>query len=305
MGNKNSRSKHERSLIKNIQEFNQIESDQERHEKFLEYYFSTSTDSIDRFHVFHFLRQYIFQSNFSSPVEENLIRGGYKVLDVGCGPGTWLLDLSSKYESSYFFGVDSELMFPQEIKPNNVEFFKADLSAGLSFGDNEFDFTHIELMRLIYTSDKWDFILSELIRVTKPGGYIEVAGRRNENVERAPILRKLMDTINESGLKRNIDINLIYSLESKFELHPNIGNVHRIEKKIIVGLNSDKIGLVSRELTLAFLKSEPLLIKFLSEELGVSEEEYKKLIEKDLVEEFEQVYSESIYVRIWAQKQLT
>jgi hypothetical protein len=83
MGNKNSRSKHERSLIKNIQEFNQIESDQERHEKFLEYYFSTSTDSIDRFHVFHFLRQYIFQSNFSSPVEENLIRGGYKVLDVG------------------------------------------------------------------------------------------------------------------------------------------------------------------------------------------------------------------------------
>lgn len=83
MGNKNSRSKHERSLIKNIQEFNQIESDQERHEKFLGYYFSTSTDSIDRFHVFHFLRQYIFQSNFSSPVEENLIRGGYKVLDVG------------------------------------------------------------------------------------------------------------------------------------------------------------------------------------------------------------------------------
>ncbi|CAG8629610.1 6726_t:CDS:2 [Rhizophagus irregularis] len=189
MGNKNSRSKHERSLIKNIQEFNQIESDQERHEKFLGYYFSTSTDSIDR--------------------------------------------------------------------------------------------------------------------VTKPGGYIEVADRRNENVERAPILRKLMDTINESGLKRNVDINLIYSLESKFELHPNIGNVHQIEKKIIVGLNSDKIGLVSRELALAFLKSEPILIKFLSEELGVSEEEYKKLIEKDLVEEFEQVYSESIYVRIWAQKQLT
>jgi chemotaxis methyl-accepting protein methylase len=83
MGNKNSRSKHERSVIKNIQEFNQIESDQERHEKLLEYYFSNDTDFMDRLHVFHFLRQHIFQSNFSSPIEDKLIEGGYKVLDIG------------------------------------------------------------------------------------------------------------------------------------------------------------------------------------------------------------------------------
>ncbi|RGB32124.1 S-adenosyl-L-methionine-dependent methyltransferase [Rhizophagus diaphanus] len=196
MGNKNSRSKQERLVIKNIQEFSQIESEQERHEKLLEYYFSNDTDSIDRFHVFHFLRQHIFQSNFSSPIEDKLIKGEYKVLDIGCGPGTWLLDLSSKYENSNFLGIDIEPIFPQEIKPNNVEFIKASISNGLSFGDNEFDFTHIELLRLFYTVDQWDFILTELIRVTKPGGYIEVSGRRKENVVRAPIFCKIMDTSN-------------------------------------------------------------------------------------------------------------
>ncbi|RGB32126.1 S-adenosyl-L-methionine-dependent methyltransferase [Rhizophagus diaphanus] len=300
MGNKNSRSKHERSLIENMQEFNQIETDQERHEKLLEYYFSNDTDFMDRLHVFHFLRQHVFQSNFSSPIEDKLFEGGYKVLDIGCGPGTLLLDLSSKYANSNFIGIDVEPMFPQEIKPNNVKFIQADVSNGLSFGDNEFDFTHIELMRLIYTSDKWDFIFSEFIRVTKPGGYIEVSGRR---VERAPIFNKLMDTVNTSGTKRNLDVNLIYNLESKFELHPNIENVHRIEKKFIIGPNGSKIGLITQDLVLTHFKTEPLS-KILPEEMGISEEEYKSMIEKDLTEEFKQSRSESIYVRIWAQKQL-
>ncbi|CAB4474677.1 unnamed protein product [Rhizophagus irregularis] len=301
MGNKNSHSKQEQLVIKNIQEFNQIESEKERHEKLLEYYFSNDTDSIDRFHVFHFLKQHIFQSNFSSPIEDKLIKGEYKVLEIGCGPGTWLLDLSSKYDNSNFVGIDIEPIFPQEIKPNNVEFIKTSISNGLSFGDNEFDFTHIELLRLFYTVDQWDFILTELIRVTKPGGYIEVSGRRRENVVRAPIFCKIMDTIYASGSRRNLDTNLIYNLKSKFELQSNLGNVHRTEENFVIGPNGGKIGMIAQDLALGYFKAEPL-VKTLSEEMGVSKEEYKNMIEKDLLEEFKQSCSESIYVRIWTQK---
>ncbi|RGB32130.1 hypothetical protein C1646_670368 [Rhizophagus diaphanus] len=80
-----------------------------------------------------------------------------------CGPGTWLLDLANKYEDSYFFGVDINPLYPQEIKPNNLEFIKADVTIGLSFHDNEFDFTHVENMDLVFAPDQWDFVLSELI----------------------------------------------------------------------------------------------------------------------------------------------
>ncbi|PKY60770.1 hypothetical protein RhiirA4_285857, partial [Rhizophagus irregularis] len=89
--------------------------------------------------------------------------------------------LSNKYENSYFFGVENIPLYPQEIKPNNLEFIDADVTKGLSFHDNEFDFTHLENMGLVLTPDQWDFVLSELIRVTKPGGYIEVSDRRNSN----------------------------------------------------------------------------------------------------------------------------
>src|ERR1044071_1706506 len=46
---------------------------------------------MDRLKSQHYLFNYIFQGNFSSPVKEILKVGGTEVLDLGCGPGTWLL----------------------------------------------------------------------------------------------------------------------------------------------------------------------------------------------------------------------
>ncbi|CAB4398835.1 unnamed protein product [Rhizophagus irregularis] len=58
-----------------------------------------------------------FQNNFSFLIEDNSIRG-CKVLDVGCSPGTWLLELSNTYTSSQFIGLDMKPIYPQqEIKP--------------------------------------------------------------------------------------------------------------------------------------------------------------------------------------------
>ncbi|GBB84808.1 hypothetical protein RclHR1_11390002 [Rhizophagus clarus] len=301
MGNKSSR--HTHSSIKKIREFDKIESEQEKQEKLLDYYLSTDSGSIDRLHMYHFLRGYIFQSNFSSPIEDKLIKGGCKVLDIGCGPGTWLLDLSNKYENSHFFGVDIKPVFPQEIKPNNLEFFEADVINGLSFQDNEFDFTHAELMSLMFMPDQWDFVLSELIRVTKPGGYIEVADRRNGYVGEGPIFRKITDATWASCLKRNIDVKMIYNLDSKFELQPNIGKVHRVEKDFIVGPNGGKIGLVFQDIVISYFTSD-MTVKVISEEMGISEEEYRDLT-KNLAEEFNQTNTECVHVRFWAQKQLS
>ncbi|GBB85084.1 hypothetical protein RclHR1_11660004 [Rhizophagus clarus] len=301
MGNKNSHLKHKQQKIP---EFDKIESEQEGQEKLLDYYLSTDARSIDRLHMYHFLIAYIFQSNFSSPIEDKLIKGGCKVLDIGCGPGTWLLDLSNKYENSHFIGVDIKPIFPQEIKPKNLEFIEVDVTNGLSFRDDEFDFTHVENMGIIFTPEQWDFVLSEIIRVTKPGGYIEVSDRRNSYVGEGPIFRKISDALWASCSERNIDTNLIYDLDLKIELQPNIGKVHRIENDLIIGPNGGKIGLIFQDLVFSYYLSE-MAIKNLSEEIGISEEEYKNMVEKDLIEEFKQTNPECAHVRFWVQKQLS
>jgi hypothetical protein len=83
MGNINSHLKHKRSSSKNTPEFDQIKSEKEKQEKLLDYYLSTDIKSIDRLHIYHFVKAYLFQSNFTSPIEDKLIEGGCKVLDVG------------------------------------------------------------------------------------------------------------------------------------------------------------------------------------------------------------------------------
>ncbi|RGB40701.1 S-adenosyl-L-methionine-dependent methyltransferase [Rhizophagus diaphanus] len=302
MGNIKSHIKHKQPSLKKIPEFDQIESDQERNEKLIDFYLSTSIDAIDRSHIYHFLRACIFQSSFSSPVEDELIKG-CKVLDIGCGAATWLLDLSNKYENSYFYGVDIKPVYPQEIKPYNLEFIQADVTNRLSFNDDEFDFTHVEFMSFVFTPNQWDFVLSELIRVTKPGGYIEVAGRRNGYVGEGPIFRKLTDAIWLMYSKQGIDVKLMYNLDSKFELQQNIGKVHRIEKDFITGPNGGKIGLIWQDMSIAYFKSE-MAIQVISKELGISEEEFNNMVE-NLTEEFKQTSAECVHVRFWAQKQLS
>ncbi|PKY41978.1 hypothetical protein RhiirA4_540028 [Rhizophagus irregularis] len=157
-------------------------------------------------------------------------------------------------------------------------------------------------MGLVLTPDQWDFVLSELIRVTKPGGYIEISGRRNSHVGSGPIFRKISDSMLSTFSKQNIDINLIYNLESKFELQPNIGEVHRIEKDVIIGPNGGKAGLIVQDIGISYYTSE---IKNLSEEMGISEEECKHMIKKDLIEEISQTSPIILHLRFWAQKQLS
>ena len=42
-----------------------------------------SNHDIDRQHMNHFFKKYLFQNYFSSPIEDRIVQGGCKVLDVG------------------------------------------------------------------------------------------------------------------------------------------------------------------------------------------------------------------------------
>jgi SAM-dependent methyltransferase len=57
--------------------------------------------------------------------------------------------------------------------PSNCFFHKADISMGLPFPDNTFDYCHVRLVLWGYPLNSFPDLLNELIRVTKTGGWIE------------------------------------------------------------------------------------------------------------------------------------
>ncbi|MBN2979904.1 MULTISPECIES: class I SAM-dependent methyltransferase [Cohnella] len=95
-----------------------------------------------------------------------------KVLEVGCGSGTFGARVKRDFPNVRLYGVDMSSSCIEIAKQNGFDRAVAyDVVQGLPYADGEFDF--------IYTMDFFghvefrskDRIISEMHRVTKPGGY--------------------------------------------------------------------------------------------------------------------------------------
>ncbi|CAG8598753.1 11113_t:CDS:2, partial [Racocetra fulgida] len=84
-------------------------------------------DELDRLHVLHYICRFIWKCNYSAPIHDKLSSGGALVLDVGCGTGTWVVEMANEFPRSHFTGIDISPVFPREAKPENVLFAEANL----------------------------------------------------------------------------------------------------------------------------------------------------------------------------------
>lgn len=92
-----------------------------------------------------------------------------------CGTGAWTLEMATDYPFSKFTGIDVFPVYPSEIRPKNVEFEIANVLNGLPYEDGTFDFVFMRSMSLTFTPYEWEHIVvKELVRVVKPGGWIEI-----------------------------------------------------------------------------------------------------------------------------------
>lgn len=64
--------------------------------------------------------------------------GGLDILDVCCGPATWLCETSLEYPNCHFAGIDMCSLWPQVIRPVNLSFTEADVLQGLPYPDKSF-----------------------------------------------------------------------------------------------------------------------------------------------------------------------
>lgn len=61
-----------------------------------------------------------------------------QVLDLCCGPATWLCETSLEYPNCQFTGVDMCSLWPQIIRPVNLTFTEANILQGIPFPDKTF-----------------------------------------------------------------------------------------------------------------------------------------------------------------------
>lgn len=133
------------------------------------------------------------------PEQRNLI-GLHRVLDVGCGPGGWLIEAAKAYPSlSFLMGVDiSKRMIDcaraqaaaQQVC-DRVEFAIMDALRMLEFPDNSFDLVNQRLGVSYLRTWEWSKLLDEYGRVIRPGGVIRITEPEMVPVSSSPTLTRL------------------------------------------------------------------------------------------------------------------
>ncbi|CAG8465206.1 13759_t:CDS:2 [Ambispora leptoticha] len=80
-----------------------------------------------------FLHRYMWKKDFSSPIEE-ILNTGAKVLDIGCGEGTWLSQMATEFPRSNFLGLDISAIDSTKFYPGNLSFIQNNVLDGVPFG---------------------------------------------------------------------------------------------------------------------------------------------------------------------------
>ncbi|RIB08096.1 hypothetical protein C2G38_2045452 [Gigaspora rosea] len=225
----------------------------------------------DRMQLRHDVDWYIWRSNFSSPVETTLKLGGAQVLDVA-----W----ASDYPLSEFTGVDVAPIFPSDVMPPNVTFKQCDILEGLPYSDCSFYYIHIkDLFHHFPLKIIRDQLFPDLVRILKPGGWIEIQDRDPNMINAGPICKRLEDILSLSFLNHGIHIKSHYdNMEKIFEKNNLIK--YRLEKKTIPYADLD---LAIQD----YLSTYKAMRFALTEYSGATPEEYDEIVEnasKELIE---------------------
>ncbi|KAI8332072.1 S-adenosyl-L-methionine-dependent methyltransferase [Chlamydoabsidia padenii] len=229
----------------------------------------------------HFAIKSLFKGNFNAKVLDYVSMDDKttKVLDCGCGPGTWIMDVATEYPDCQLTGIDFCDVFPATIRPPNVHFELANVLTRLPYEDNTFDFINLRFFIMALRVEEWIIVFRELYRVLRPGGVIESVecgidggGRKFVRDLNVPFVAFMQSRGQDPKISKRIPLDL---KEAGFEV------VETLVKEVYLGQNDP----ISREFLWDVVNSFKSFKPFLAPQLNLkTDAEYDKFLNRLAIE---------------------
>ncbi|KAJ3089315.1 hypothetical protein HK100_007801, partial [Physocladia obscura] len=230
----------------------------------------------DRLEMQHYIFRAAFQGDIVCPSVRKLIaKSALKILDVGCANGFWLEHVKKSNSLAECHGVDiSTALFDQSTENNGISLKFGNILEILPYEDNTFDFVHERLLVLGIPREKFPDVIKELIRVTKPGGWIELVEMDiviyNAGPYSQTLTTALFDGLHERGLDSYGATNLLFYVK---EATDNVENQEERVLHLSIGGNSKMGILFGADWKAGILGVEDWMHKA----MGISRDEYRQL----------------------------
>lgn len=159
---------------------------------------------LDRLDLQHYMLRYVLKGNYLAPIAKPS-----HILDIGCGTGRWSIEMAQEFPQTELIGVDLKLPeLDTELLPANCHFQVGNVLKGLPFEDAMFDFVHQRLLLFAVPLVAWQQLVNELVRVTRRGGWVELAEVSPFFQHCGPATEKLLDLVVRAALQRGLDMSI-------------------------------------------------------------------------------------------------
>lgn len=147
-------------------------------------------------------------SHYVAPIPEQV----RLILDVGTGTGIWPIEMAIAFPQAQVIGVDIDPALFKAEPPDNCYLRVGNILTGLPFPEALFGYTHQRLMAAALTAENWPRAVRELIRATRPGGWVECVELDNQMQNAGPAGQQLQELMAAVGKKRGFDGEVIRHL---------------------------------------------------------------------------------------------
>lgn len=244
---------------------------------------------VDRLDLQHYALRMALGANHQAP-----LTSPSRILDVGSGTGQWGWDLAEEFSKTIVTGLDLAAGKPG--RPARYQPVRADLLAGLPFADGAFDFVHQRLLFLGIPVAAWPAAVREMVRVTRPGGWVELVEPRVGIQNAGPAISRMLRLSLAAAAARGLDTTgVIYESLDDYLRWSGIERVYRKELSVPIGEWGGTVGsFMATDFRVAFTR--------LLGTLTTLREEERRAVLDEVQAEYEERHASSTVVIAFGQR---
>ena len=191
------------------------------------------------------------------------------ILDVVCGSGAWTAEMGKLFPEASIVGMD--LRMPTCPQSSSFQFIEGRTPLSLPIDSARFDYVHQRCLGTVIPTAHWQGIVNELVRVTWPGGWVELM-EYGSFANTGPKTVQFCHWWQDIEALRDIDLK---AMEHLGQILQNAGGLEHVEQKTLpISLYGGRAGDAMRTNLLALIRNlKPSIIA-----LGIDQKAFDQVV---------------------------